>query len=103
DGIRVMGNELALNLLQNAGGFGVEALDGESSPFGLELQRVAHVAIVTGLLAIAKRGRPAVIQQRFQRILLLKFIFRPSDLKPRPIPEDKSHRLFRNVSSSAGK
>ena len=66
DGIRVVRNEFALDLLQNASRFRVEVLDGESTFLGLELERVPHASVIPGLLPFAERGRFAVFQQWLQ-------------------------------------
>ncbi len=99
DGIRVVWHELALYFLQDAGRFGVEALDGKAAPLRLELQSVAYDLIVAGLFPIAERCRPATVKQRLQLLHLLICICRSHDLKPGLIPKDKGHRLVRNICS----
>src|SRR5438874_1308165 len=59
DGIRVVRNEFALDLLQNASRFRVEVLDGEATVLSFELKRVPHAPVIPGLFPLAKGGRLA--------------------------------------------
>ena len=96
DGFRVVWDEFSLNLSQDAVGFGVEIVDGNSFSLGLELNRVAHTSIVPSLFTVSKRCWFALFEQRRQLVRLLKRILRTNDFESRLISEDQRDWLVRD-------
>src|SRR5262249_52328647 len=99
DGIRVVRNECALDLLQNAGRFRVEVLDGESTVLSFELKRVPYSSVIPGLFPLAKGGRLAVFKQRLQFVLLVERAFGTGDFEPGLVLENKCQEFVRNKRS----
>ncbi len=93
------GTSSALDLLQNAGRFRVEVLDGEPTVLGFELKRVPYSPVISGLLPLAKGGRLAVFKQWLQIGLLVKRTLGTVDFEPGSVLEDKGHGFVRNERS----